>query len=80
MESQIAATAQAILDARALYPDSSLADLYDDTFMPPELRRAHRANDMAVLAAYGFAPEATEEEIVARLFEMYAELTSGRAE
>ena len=69
-------TAQAILDARALYPDSSLADLYDDTFMPPELRKAHQANDAAVLAAYGFNPKATESEIVARLFEMYAKLTA----
>jgi len=72
----IAATARAILDARALYPDSSLADLYDPLTMPSELRRAHRANDQAVLAAYGFAKDATEEEIVAKLFEMYAELTS----
>ena len=74
---RIATTAQAILDARALYPDSSLADLYDDTFMPPELRKAHQANDAAVLAAYGFSPKATECEIVARLFEMYAKLTGG---
>jgi len=77
---RISQAAQAILDARAQYPDCSLADLYDPLTMPPELRRAHQTNDAAVLAAYGFAPEATEEEIVARLFEMYAELTSGRAE
>ena len=69
-------TAQAILDARALYPDSSLADLYDELTMPPELRKAHRANDAAVLEAYGFPKDASESEIVARLFKMYQELTS----
>ena len=68
-------TAQGILDARQLYPESSLADLYDDTFMPPELRKAHRANDVAVLEAYGFPKDATESDIVARLFKMYQELT-----
>ena len=73
---KITKTAQAILDARAIYPDSSLADLYDDVMMPPELRRAHRANDAAVLEAYGFPKDATESEIVARLFKMYQELTS----
>ena len=51
---RIEQTAQAILDARALYPDCSLADLYDDNTMPPELRRAHQDNDRAVLSAYGF--------------------------
>ena len=68
-------TAQGILDARAKYPDSSLADLYDDTFMPSELRKAHEANDAAVLAAYGFDKKLSETEIVAKLFEMYVELT-----
>ena len=71
----ISATAQGILGARALYPDSSLADLYDEVAMPPELRKAHRANDVAVLEAYGFPKDATESEIVARLFKMYQELT-----
>ena len=71
---EIARTAQAILDARALYPDSSLADLYDETTMPPELRRAHEANDRAVMAAYGFDPRMTESEIVAELFRMYEAL------
>ena len=51
---KIEQTAQAILDARALYPDSSLADLYDELTMPVELRRAHQDNDRAVMAAYGF--------------------------
>ena len=72
---KISQTAQAILDARALYPDSSLADLYDELAMPIELRKAHRANDAAVLEAYGFPKDATESEIVARLFKMYQELT-----
>ncbi len=74
-KSKIEQTAQAILDARALYPDSSLSDLYDITFMPPELRKAHRANDAAVLEAYGFPKDASESDIVARLFKMYQELT-----
>ena len=71
----ITQTAQAILDARALYPDSSLADLYDELAMPVELRKAHRANDAAVLEAYGFPKDATESEIVSRLFAMYQRLT-----
>lgn len=75
-KAKIEQTAQAILDARALYPDSSLADLYDELTMPPELRKAHRANDLAVLEAYGFPRDASEPEIVARLFKMYQELTS----
>ena len=73
--SKIEETAQAILDARAKYPDSSLADLYDETLMPPELRKAHQANDRAVMAAYGFNTKMTESECVAELFKMYEELT-----
>ena len=72
---QIGATAQAILDARALYPDSSLADLYDELTMPPELRKAHQQNDRAVMAAYGFPHTMSESEIVARLFALYEALT-----
>ena len=72
---KIEQTAQAILDARALYPAESLADLYDETVMPPELRKAHRANDAAVLEAYGFPKDATESDIVARLFKMYQKLS-----
>jgi hypothetical protein len=75
MKARIEQTARAILDARALFPDSSLADLYDDLTMPPELRKAHRANDAAVLEAYGFPKDATESGIVARLFKMYQELS-----
>ena len=75
-KAKIEATAQAILDARAKYPDCSLADLYDETTMPPELRRAHKDNDNAVLAAYGFSKNITESEIVAELMKMYQELTN----
>ena len=74
-EASIAGTAQAILDVRARYPDASLADLYDPLTMPPDLRAAHRANDKAVLAAYGLRPDTPEPEIVARLFRLYAAKT-----
>lgn len=73
---KIEKTAQAILDARALYPDSSLADLYDETLMPPELRKAHKANDRAVMEAYGFWGKVqSESECVAELMKMYQQLT-----
>ena len=68
---RIEAAAQGILDARALYPDSSLADLYNETLMPSELRRAHQENDRAVMAAYGFDLKMSESECVAELFRMY---------
>ena len=68
-------TAQGILEARALYPDCSLADLYDETTMPPELRKAHQANDRAVMKVYGYAPTLTEPEIVADLMKRYQTLT-----
>ena len=75
-KAKIEQTAQAILDARAKYPDCSLADLYDEVTMPPELRKAHQENDRAVMSAYGFTPgKTTESECVAKLFEMYQELT-----
>lgn len=79
-QAKIAQTAQAILDARALYPDSSLADLYDELTMPIELRKAHQANDKAVMTAYGMTKQIngkatwlTESETVGRLFELYEE-------
>jgi len=72
---KIESTAQAILEARAMHPNDSLADLYDDKFMPPELRKAHQDNDRAVMAAYGFSPKLSEAECVAELFKMYQELT-----
>lgn len=71
-------TAQAILDARALYPDCSLADLYDEVAMPPELRKAHQANDRAVMQAYGFDVKTmTESTCVAELMKMYQKLVGG---
>jgi hypothetical protein len=63
------------LDARANYPDSSLADLYDPLSMPPDLLKAHKALDKAVMKLYGFTKDVSEPEIVARLMEMYSEYT-----
>ena len=75
-KARIEQTAQAILDARALYPDCSLADLYDEVTMPPELRKAHQQNDKSVMQAYGFWNKLnTETECVAELMKMYQELT-----
>ena len=69
-------TAQAILDARALYPNASFADLYSELAMPPELRKAHQANDRAVMAAYGFdVKTTTETSCVAELMKLYQKLT-----
>lgn len=83
-KAKIEKTAQGILDARALYPDCSLADLYDELTMPPELRKAHQENDKAVMEAYGFKKRDendklrwfTEQETVAELMKMYLELTN----
>jgi hypothetical protein len=73
---KIEQTAQAILDARALYPDSSLADLYDEVTMPPELRKAHQQNDKAVMQAYGFwGKYNSETACVAELMKLYQKLT-----
>ena len=76
-KAKIEQTAQAILDARSLYPDSSLADLYDELTMPVELRKAHQANDRAVMQAYGFPVKSsfTESQCVAELFKLYKEKT-----
>ena len=75
-KSKIEQTAQGILDARALYPDSSLADLYDPNTMPKELLEAHQANDRAVMQAYGMPIKETDEAAcVAWLMRMYQELT-----
>ena len=73
---KIEQTAQAILDARALYPESSLADLYDEVTMPPVLRKAHQENDRAVMEAYGWkaSSQFTESKCVAELFKMYQEM------
>lgn len=75
LETEISTTAQGILDARAVYPDCSLADLYDELSMPPELRKAHASNDKAVLRAYGLSAKSTESEIVAELTKRYLALT-----
>ena len=78
-KARIEQTAQAILDARALYPDSSLADLYDEVTMPPELRKAHQQNDRAVMDAYGFTKgteaRTSESACVAELLKLYQKLT-----
>ena len=74
---KIESTAQGILDARAMYPDSSLAELYDPIAMPMELRQAHRENDRAVCAAYGFGKDMDEDSIVNELMRRYQEMTQG---
>ena len=77
-KAKIEKTAQAILDARNLYPDCSLADLYDETTMPVELRRAHQDNDKAVMEAYGFSwRDMSEADVVAELFKLYELMTKG---
>lgn len=75
---RIEQTAQGILDARALYPDSSLADLYDPLTMPPELQKAHTLNDIAVMKAYGFSTKMSEADCVAELMKMYQALTADK--
>lgn len=62
------------MDVRALFPESSLADLYDPLTMPPELRRAHTANDKAVMAAYRFSTKMTEADCVAELMKLYQQM------
>ncbi len=75
---KIEQTAQAILDARALYAESSLADLYDPLTMPAELRKAHIDNDKAVMSAYNFKMKMSEEDCVAELMKMYQRLITGQ--
>ena len=77
-KSKIEATAQKILDVRAKFHDSSLADLYAPLTMPEELLKAHRANDVAVCEAYGFSKGIRDEEIVAELMNMYNKITNMR--
>ena len=67
---------QAILDAQALYPDCSLADLYNELTMLPELRKTHQQNDLAVMQTYGFDRKITESECEAELMKMYQKLTA----
>ncbi len=73
-KSKIEKTAQAILDARAKYPDSSLGEMYSNILLYPELNKAHKENDKAVMEAYGFDVKMTESECVGKLFEMYEQL------
>lgn len=72
---KVESTAKEIIDTRKLYPNASLADLYNPLTMPIELRKAHRKNDKVVLKAYGLKPSASEAEIVQHLFKMYEQLT-----
>ena len=77
LQKRIEESAQAILDARTQYADCTLAQMYGaNAYLFPELLAAHRANDRAVMDAYGFAPDMTENEIVTELFKMYENLTS----
>ena len=79
-KAKIEQTAQAILDARRLYPESSLADLYNEVSMPPELRKAHQNNDRAVMQSYGFkVGDMTESMCVAELMRMYQMLTERKS-
>ncbi|MCM1578015.1 MAG: N-6 DNA methylase, partial [Ruminococcus sp.] len=78
-KAKIEQTAQAILDARDLYPNSTLSNLYDESLMPKELRKAHQNNDRAVMQAYGFDVKSmTESECVGELMKMYREMTEGK--
>ena len=81
-KSKIEQAAQTILNARAIYPNSSLADLYDERVMPSELRKAHKVNDLAVIEAYGFDKKYVDEDneslVVAELFKIYQELKKYR--
>lgn len=78
-QAKIEKTAQSILTAREKYKDCSLADLYDEVTMPPELRKAHQLNDKAVMEAYGFWGKVkTESECVAELMKMYQKLVENK--
>lgn len=71
---EIEKTAQKILDSRDLYSDSCLADLYNDMLMPPELKKAHEENDLAVIKAYGLEKNVAESDCVAFLMNKYQEM------
>ena len=75
-KARIEETAHDVLAARDAHPNCTFADLYDDSFMPPDLRKAHQENDRAVMAAYGFSVKMTESECVAELFMRYRALVS----
>ena len=69
--------AQAVLDARAQFPDSSLADLYDPNTMPPVLVKAHQQLDKAVDMCYRQQPFTSEAKRIEYLFELYEKYTAG---
>lgn len=71
---RIRALAQGVLDARAKFPDATLADLYDPDSMPPELRKAHRTLDTAVDSLYKRGGFASDRERVEHLFALYEKL------
>ncbi len=73
---KIEQTAQAILDAREKYPDATLADMYGNMLLFPELLKAHRSNDAAVIEIYGFDKNLDENQIVALLLRLYRELAN----
>lgn len=73
-KNKVEKTAQSILDARALYPNSSLADLYNPLTMPAELLNSHAANNKAVMEAYGFSLKMSEEDCVAELMKLYQKM------
>ncbi len=75
LRKKISDTAQNILDCRKKYPDTCLADLYDPTLMPKDLREAHKQNDLAVMDAYGFDKNSSETEIISQLLNLYQKLT-----
>jgi len=77
-KTEIGKLAQAVLDARALFPDSSLADLYDPLSMPPRLLKVHKALDRVVMGLYGFKRDATETDVVASLMERYRGLAGDK--
>ena len=79
-KAKIEKTAQSILDARAKYPDSSLGEMYSNILLYPELNKAHKENDKAVMEAYGFDKKMTESECVAKLFEMYKRMVEAEIE
>ena len=76
LRGRIEEAARGVIEARALFPDSTLADLYDPVTMPPELRAAHRRVDRLVLSAYGLPPSAADAEVVSRLFTLHERLTA----
>ena len=78
-KARIEFTAQGILDARDKFPDASYADIYSNLIVFPDIAAAHHANDAAVMEAYGFPKDATEPEVVSRLFKMYQDLTASPA-